>query len=95
QPRHYAQCLSPFTIYEIDTLVGFVYGYVFYLPHFLEALNPGKSVDADILLRGIGAEEQSAHLVGVKVTYARLLRDRIVGGCVVCKAAKEKEEGGR
>ncbi|KAK3949432.1 hypothetical protein QBC32DRAFT_372763 [Pseudoneurospora amorphoporcata] len=95
QPGHCAQCLSPFTTYETDTLVGFACGHVFHLPHLLEALNPGKSVDADVLLGGIGAEERSAHLVGAKVTHARLLRDRIVGGFVVCKAAKEEEEGGR
>ncbi|KAK3947974.1 hypothetical protein QBC32DRAFT_318294 [Pseudoneurospora amorphoporcata] len=95
QAGHCAQCLSPFTTYEIDTLVGFAYGHVFHLPHLLEALNPGKSVDVDVLLGGTGAEERSVHFVGAKVTHARLLRDRIVGGCVVCKAAKEEEEGGR
>ncbi|KAK3951336.1 hypothetical protein QBC32DRAFT_314968 [Pseudoneurospora amorphoporcata] len=89
QAGHCAQCLSPFTTYETDTLVGFACGHVFHLPHLLEALNPGKTVDADVLLGGM--EERSAHLVGAKVTHARLLRDRIVGGCVVCKAAKEDE----
>lgn len=91
QAGHCAQCLSPFTTYETDTLVGFACGHVFHLPHLLEALNPGETVDAEVLLGGLGAEERSAHLVGAKVTHARLLRDRIVGGCVVCKAAKEDE----
>ncbi|KAJ4385032.1 Vacuolar protein sorting-associated protein 41 [Neurospora sp. IMI 360204] len=80
QAGHCAQCLSPFTTYETDTLVGFACGHVFHLPHLLEALNPGKSVDVDALLGGTGAEERSVHLVGAKVTHARLLGDRIVGG---------------
>ncbi len=92
-PGHCAHCLEPFTEYEVDTLVGFACGHVFHLPHLLERLHPGeeeRAVDRP-LLRG-GAVAAGGHLVGAKVIHARVLRERIAGGCVVCAAAGE--EGG-
>ncbi|KAL0473866.1 hypothetical protein QR685DRAFT_435427, partial [Neurospora intermedia] len=52
-------------------------------------------IHVPVLLRGIGAKKWSVHSVGAKVTYARLLKDRIVGGCIIYKAVKEEEEGRR
>jgi hypothetical protein len=84
QPGHCAQCDEPFTEWEGETLVGFTCGHVFHLTHLLECLHPGEPVDTDFLMsqteEGIG----STHFVGPKVTRARLLRDRIQGGCPVC-----------
>ena len=80
-PGHCAQCLQPFVQWETETLVGFACGHVFHLAHLLECLHPGQAVDEDIL--GVMSEQRS-HLIGAKVTHARLLRDRIMGGCPVC-----------
>ncbi|KAL2016607.1 hypothetical protein VTK56DRAFT_3264 [Thermocarpiscus australiensis] len=90
-PGHCAQCLEPFVEWEVETLVGFACGHVFHLTHLLQRLRPGEEVD-EMLLNGVVEEEQrSTHLIGSKVTHARLLRDRIAGGCPVCMA---REEGG-
>lgn len=87
-----AQCLEPFTEWEVETLVGFACGHVFHLTHLLEALRPGEEVD-DVVLNGVAEQRVSAtHLVGAKVTHARLLRDRVAGGCPVC--VHKRKEGG-
>ncbi|KAK3347054.1 hypothetical protein B0T25DRAFT_553513 [Lasiosphaeria hispida] len=82
EPGHCAQCYEPFIEWEKETLVGFACGHVFHLRHLLELLHPEETVDEDLL--GVMAEQRS-HLVGAKVTHARLLRDKITGGCPVCK----------
>lgn len=83
-PGHCAQCLEPFVEWEIETLVGFACGHVFHLTHLLEELHPGEEVD-EVVLNGIDEQGTSAtHLIGAKVTHARLLRDRVAGGCPVC-----------
>lgn len=91
-PGHCAQCCEPFVEWEIETLVGFACGHVFHLTHLLERLHPGEEMD-EVLLNGL-AEQRSAaaHLIGAKVTHARLLRDRIAGGCAVCV---DREEAGK
>jgi len=89
EPGHCAHCLEPFDEWQTETMVGFACGHVFHLPHLLEVLQPGRAVDEDVLL-GVMAEQRS-HLIGAKVTHARLLRDRIRGGCPVCKQKKEAE----
>ncbi|KAK3385989.1 hypothetical protein B0H63DRAFT_433831 [Podospora didyma] len=81
-PGHCAQCFESFFEWETETLVGFACGHVFHLAHLLEQLHPGEAVDEDLL---VGVGEQRSHLVGAKVTHARLLRDRIMGGCPVCE----------
>ena len=94
-PGHCAHCLEPFTEYEVDTLVGFACGHVFHLPHLLERLHPGeeeRAADRLVLRSGAAATAGRGHLVGAKVMHARVLRERIDGGCVVCAAAGE--EGG-
>ncbi|KAK4238788.1 hypothetical protein C8A03DRAFT_33185 [Achaetomium macrosporum] len=87
-PGHCAECLEPFVEWEDDTLVGFACGHVFHLTHLLQRLHPGqKGVVDDVVLTGVDADQRfqsSAHLIGAKVTHARLLRDRIAGGCPVC-----------
>jgi vacuolar protein sorting-associated protein 41 len=82
EPGHCAQCFDPFVEWEKETLVGFACGHVFHLRHLLETLHPKEPVDEDIL--GMMGEQRS-HFVSAKVTHARLLKDRITGGCPVCK----------
>ena len=94
-PGHCAQCLAPFVEWETETLVGFACGHVFHLPHLLERLHPGEEVD-EVLLHGVADEQQrsaaaASRLIGAKVTHARLLRDRIAGGCPVCVGKAESE----
>jgi hypothetical protein len=84
QPGHCAQCREPFTEWEDETLVGFTCGHVFHLTHLLECLHPGEPADTDFLMSQTDEETGSTHFVGPKVTRARLLRDRIRGGCPVC-----------
>jgi len=82
KPGHCAECIEPFITWERETLVGFACGHVFHVRHLLERLHPGEDVDEDIV--GAVAEQRTHHLVGTKVTHARLLRDKIMGGCPVC-----------
>ncbi|KAK3904353.1 putative vacuolar protein sorting-associated protein [Staphylotrichum tortipilum] len=89
-PGRCAHCLEPFTEYEAQTLVGFACGHVFHLAHLLERLHPGEAVDR-ATLQGLSSAG-GGHLIGAKVTHARLLRERIAGGCPACGG--EKEEGG-
>jgi hypothetical protein len=96
QPGHCAQCLEAFTEWEPETLVGFACGHVFHVTHLMALIHPGQPPGLDFLLTGTGEGDddydgvhRSAHfLVGPKVTRARLLRDRIRGGCPVCQMAK-------
>ena len=85
EPGHCAECCEPFVEWETETMVGFACGHVFHLEHLLKRLHPDEEVDEDIL--GVVAE-QRPHLVGAKVTHARLLRDRMTGGCPVCTMAE-------
>lgn len=90
---HCAQCLEPFEVWETETLVGFACGHVFHLAHLLEFLHPGEPVSEDVshFGYGYGAEEGSHRrgTVGTKVTHARLLKDRMAGGCPVCSEIRE------
>lgn len=78
-----ASCEQPLTEFETETLLGFACGHVFHLSHLLEMTFKGKQTDA-----GLGGEtgQGSRFSVGVKVTRARLLRDRVSGGCPICAA---------
>jgi hypothetical protein len=96
-PGHCAECREPFVEWEVETLVGFACGHVFHLTHLLEALHPpgaGKGKGVEGLGLDAMAEQRAsaAHLIAAKVTHARLLRDRIAGGCPVC-VDREREEG--
>jgi vacuolar protein sorting-associated protein 41 len=79
---HCAECLEPFVAWESETLVGFACSHVFHVRHLLERLHPGEAVDEDVV--GAVASQRTHHLVGTKVTHARLLKDKIRGGCPVC-----------
>lgn len=86
EPGHCAECCESFVEWETKTMVGFACGHVFHLEHLLKRLHPDEEVDEDIL--GVVAE-QRPHLVGAKVTHARLLRARMTGGCPVCTTTAE------
>jgi len=87
RPGHCAQCHEAFAEWEDETLVGFACGHVFHLTHLLECLHPGEPVDTDFLMSQTEEGMGSTHFVGPKVTRARLLRDRIRGGCPVCEGS--------
>jgi vacuolar protein sorting-associated protein 41 len=84
QAGHCAKCHEAFTEFEAETLVGFACGHVFHLTHLLEAIYPGKGKGVDVSF-GMDFEGRGRrYAVGPKVTHARLLKDRIQGGCPVC-----------
>ncbi|EDN97477.1 hypothetical protein SS1G_12002 [Sclerotinia sclerotiorum 1980 UF-70] len=97
KPVHCISCKNAFVEGEIETLVGFACGHVWHLSHLL---NYGKNEDqirqsADAERHPTydgfddgGDDERrytNVHSIGTKVTRARLLKDRIRGGCPVCK----------
>lgn len=81
EPGHCAKCHEPFTEYEMETLVGYACGHVFHASHLLELLHGGKHVDVEL---GSGIEQGSRYSVGMKVMRARLLKDKVRGGCPLC-----------
>ncbi|KAK0612156.1 hypothetical protein B0T14DRAFT_531708 [Immersiella caudata] len=87
-PGHCAECLEPFIVWERETLVGFACSHVFHVRHLLERLHPGEPIDEDVV--GAVASQRTHHLVGTKVTHARLLKDKIRGGCPVCTDRKRE-----
>ncbi|CAK7213873.1 Vacuolar protein sorting-associated protein 41 [Sporothrix curviconia] len=85
-PGHCARCLEPFSEDGMDTLVGFACGHVYHLPHLLklgaeEVEELGFGVDSEVINR--------RHVLGTKITHARLLRDHVRDGCPVCVKAEE------
>ncbi|KAI0838513.1 hypothetical protein F5Y06DRAFT_268264 [Hypoxylon sp. FL0890] len=93
RPGHCARCHEPFTEWETETLVGFACGHVFHITHLLVYLHPGEDIDPALV--GTADEDRSrgGRFIGSKVTHARLLRDRIEGGCPVCRSKREVVEG--
>lgn len=81
QEGHCAQCHEPFTEYEMETLLGYACGHVYHVSHLLELLHKGKKVDVDL---ATPEEQTGRYTVGMKVMRARLLRDRVRGGCPIC-----------
>lgn len=81
EPGHCARCREPFTVHEMETLLGYACGHVFHVSHLLEMLHGGKKVDVEL---GESTQEGSRHLVGMKVMRARLLKDYVRDGCPVC-----------
>lgn len=85
-----SQCLEPFSQWETETLVGFACGHVYHLTHLLEALHPGDERLHDVADFGHNYEDGEwghggrRRTIGTKVTHARLLRDRVRGGCPIC-----------
>ncbi|KAI0846303.1 hypothetical protein F5Y00DRAFT_244173 [Daldinia vernicosa] len=94
KPGHCARCLEPFTEWEVETLVGFACGHIYHMTHLLEYLHPGQDVDPSVIANGSEDRTRGGRFVGSKVTHARLLRDRIEGGCPVCRNKREVVEGG-
>lgn len=94
KPGHCAKCLEPFTEWETETLVGFACGHVFHITHLLEYLYPGQAADSAVVGNGDEDRSRGGRFVGSKVTHARLIRDRIEGGCPVCRGKRELVEGG-
>ncbi|KAI1478720.1 hypothetical protein F4774DRAFT_150918 [Daldinia eschscholtzii] len=94
KPGHCARCLEPFTEWETETLVGFACGHIYHITHLLEYLNPGQDIDPSVVGNGDEDRTRGGRFVGSKVTHARLLRDRIEGGCPVCRNKREVVEGG-
>ncbi|CAK7214148.1 Vacuolar protein sorting-associated protein 41 [Sporothrix eucalyptigena] len=85
-PGHCARCFEPFSEYETDTLVGFACGHVFHLAHLLclsaeEVEELGFGMDSGLINR--------RHILGTKITHARLLRDRVRDSCPVCVKVEE------
>ncbi|KAI1378157.1 hypothetical protein F4677DRAFT_444069 [Hypoxylon crocopeplum] len=95
RPGHCAKCHEPFTEWETETLVGFACGHIFHITHLLEYLHPDQEVDPGIIGNGDEDRTRGGRFVGSKVTHARLLRDRIEGGCPVCRGKREVVEGGQ
>ncbi|KAI0128991.1 hypothetical protein BJ170DRAFT_682774 [Xylariales sp. AK1849] len=94
KPGHCAKCHGPFSEWEVETLVGFACGHVFHVRHLLEYLHPDQALDQSIV--GYGNEEdrtRGGRFVRSKVTHARLLRDKVEGGCPVCRGKMEEVEG--
>lgn len=89
KPGHCVGCGEAFTEYEMETLVGYACGHVFHVSHLMAMLHHsgGGAVDIDIG-GGDGSQESSRYLVGMKVMKARLLRDKVRGGCPVCHPSK-------
>lgn len=100
KPAQCISCKSSFYEGETETLVGFACGHVWHLSHLL---NYGKDEDQIRHLADAerhptydgfddGDDERrytNVHSIGTKVTRARLLRDRIRGGCPVCKGKSD------
>ncbi|KAJ4163749.1 hypothetical protein LMH87_005457 [Akanthomyces muscarius] len=86
KPGHCVGCGEAFTEYEMETLVGYACGHVYHVSHLMEMLHRGAKVDIDI--GGGESQESNRYLVGMKVMKARLLRDKLRGGCPVCPPAK-------
>lgn len=85
KPGQCAKCLEIFTEYEMEALIGFVCGHAFHVSHLLEMLHKGNPVDFDF---GPGPEDGGRYSIGMKVMRARLLRDRVRGGCPICHPAE-------
>ncbi|CAH0026301.1 unnamed protein product [Clonostachys rhizophaga] len=81
KPGHCAQCLEPFAEYEMEMLLGYSCGHVFHVSHLLDILHKGRRVDVDL---GPDADQSERYSVGRKVMRARLLRDKVRGGCPLC-----------
>ncbi|KAI5859865.1 hypothetical protein GGS23DRAFT_264658 [Durotheca rogersii] len=94
KPGYCARCHEPFAEWEMETLVGFACGHVFHITHLLEYLHPDQPVDPSIVGSGDEDRTRGGRFVGSKVTHARLLRDRVEGGCPVCRSQIELVKGG-
>jgi len=93
KPGHCCKCHMPFSDPEEEPLIGFPCGHVFHLSHLLGLLYPGQKLSEENFLEGKDLEGARWYLVGMKVTHARLLRDRIRGGCPLCRNVRNTADG--
>ncbi|KAI9743204.1 MAG: Vacuolar protein sorting-associated protein 41 [Claussenomyces sp. TS43310] len=84
QPGHCVSCQEPFNEEEKETLVGFACGHIFHLPHLLSYLHPSRPPTPPRVETNENGDYARTRSIGAKVTHARLLRDKISGGCPVC-----------
>ncbi|RMJ25915.1 vacuolar assembly protein [Aspergillus sp. HF37] len=98
-------CHAPFHATEQEILISFACGHVFHLSHVRAentdeeaAQTPGPSTYAPALDEALSpsasASASTSRTVGPKVTTARLLRERVGGGCRVCAVGREIERIG-
>lgn len=80
QPGRCAGCHESFTEFEMETLLGFACGHAFHVSHLLEMLHG----NADVNLAE-AYDEGGRHVIGMKVMRARLLKDKVRGGCPICR----------
>ncbi|KHJ34291.1 putative vacuolar assembly protein [Erysiphe necator] len=86
KPGHCVGCHEPFTEQETEILVGFTCGHMWHLSHLLSYRNYGQSTSSPEIELGHYNEWNITHSIGAKVTYARLLKDKIRSGCPMCTA---------
>ncbi|KAK5228425.1 Vacuolar protein sorting-associated protein 41 [Exophiala xenobiotica] len=102
KPGHCASCQRSFVQDEKETLIGFACGHVYHVSHLLhgpdaegdEALLPDSAARKDREDEDTMDEFRFSRSVGLKVTNARLLKDKIqaVGGCGICRESRERVE---
>lgn len=83
-PGHCVGCQVPFTEDEQETLVGFACAHVFHLSHLLNYIHPSRPQTPPAVDLDENGYFTQSHSIGAKVTHARLLKDRVSGGCPVC-----------
>ncbi|KAJ5351045.1 hypothetical protein N7452_000019 [Penicillium brevicompactum] len=96
-------CNAAFHANEKEILVGFACGHIFHLSH-LHADTPRSGTNSrdrsiDHTPRPMSPVDESlsataSRTVGPKVTTARILRDKIGGGCRICMFARDLESLG-
>jgi tetratricopeptide (TPR) repeat protein len=99
EPGHCASCHNSFHQEEMDTLVGFACGHVYHLSHLLHGPDSTDEEPTPKLPSTEDTDDDEgqrsssfARSVGPKVTAAKLLKMKIegIGGCRICKEARER-----
>ncbi|PHH79165.1 hypothetical protein CDD82_2560 [Ophiocordyceps australis] len=81
EPGRCAGCGKAFDEEEMERLLGFACGHVYHVGHLLDMLHESKQASVEL---PENEGQGSRYLVGMKVMRARLLRDKVGGGCPVC-----------
>ncbi|EEP82604.1 conserved hypothetical protein [Uncinocarpus reesii 1704] len=99
QPGRCAGCHNKFVEHEKEALVGFACGHVYHLSHLHPSSSGNSSGEEGSASpehpQSVSYEDSSpifSRTVGLKVTNARLLRDKIGDGCQVCASKRVTEE---
>lgn len=85
KPGHCAGCHEPFSVNDMETLVGFACSHAFHLTHLLSYGREDAPPTPPVVELDENGEFTQTHSVGAKVTHARLLKDRIRDGCPACR----------